>query len=72
MGDKWIYFNNLTDELITKYIDSGSPMDKAGAYGVQDNEKFNIIKSVEGSIKNVIGFPTEDIKKDLIELGLLN
>lgn len=68
----YVFFNNLTDELITKYIDSGSPMDKAGAYGVQDNEKFSIIKSVEGSIKNVIGFPTEDIKKDLIELGLLN
>lgn len=68
----YVIFNELSDDLIKEYIKTGSPMDKAGAYGVQDNEKFHIIKSVEGSIKNVIGFPTEDIKKDLIELGLLN
>lgn len=68
----YVYFNKLSDDLIKEYIKTGSPMDKAGAYGVQDNEKFHIIKSVDGSIKNVIGFPTEDIKKDLINLGLLS
>ncbi len=58
-----VIFNDLSDELIDKYIASGSPLDKAGAYGVQDNDKFPIIKKVIGSIDNVIGFPVKEIKE---------
>ncbi len=57
-----VHFNELSDELIWKYIKSGSPMDKAGAYGIQD-EEFHLVKKIEGSLDNVIGLPTEDIKK---------
>ena len=57
-----VIFNQLSDELIARYIESGSPLDKAGAYGVQDNEQFPIIKKVIGSVDNVIGFPTKEIK----------
>ena len=56
-----VIFNELSDELIDKYVASGSPLDKAGAYGVQDNEKFPIIKKVIGSIDNVVGFPVKEI-----------
>lgn len=66
----YVYFNDLSDKLINDYIASGSPMDKAGSYGIQD-EEFPIVKKYEGSYKNIMGFPVEDIKKDLIELGLL-
>ncbi len=59
-----VYFNELSDELIDKYIASGSPMDKAGAYGIQDQE-FNLVKKIDGSLNNVIGLPTEDIIKHL-------
>lgn len=58
-----VIFNELSDELIDKYIASGSPLDKAGAYGVQDNDKYPIIKKVIGSIDNVIGFPVKEIKE---------
>lgn len=58
-----VIFNDLSDELIDKYIASGSPLDKAGAYGVQDNDRFPIIKKVIGSIDNVIGFPVKEIKE---------
>ena len=61
-----VIFNELSDELIEKYVKSGSPLDKAGAYGVQDNDKFPIIKKVIGSIDNVIGFPVKEIK-ELVE-----
>ena len=61
-----VIFNELSDELIDKYVKSGSPLDKAGAYGVQDNDKFPIIKKVIGSIDNVIGFPVKEIK-ELVE-----
>ncbi len=57
-----VHFNELSDETILKYIETGSPMDKAGAYGIQDKE-FNLVKKIEGSLDNVIGLPTEDIKK---------
>ena len=62
-----VYFNELSDELINAYIASGSPLDKAGAYGVQDNNKLPIVKKISGSINNIIGFPTDEIKQDLIK-----
>ena len=58
-----VIFNELSNELIDNYVKSGSPLDKAGAYGVQDNDKFPIIKKVIGSIDNVIGFPVKEIKE---------
>lgn len=61
----YVYFNTLDDETILKYIKSGSPMDKAGAYGIQDTE-FNLVSKIEGSLNNVIGLPIEDIKKHII------
>ena len=59
-----VTFNKLSDDLIDEYVKTGSPLDKAGAYGVQDNEKYHIIKAVKGDINNVIGFPVDAIKKD--------
>ena len=60
-----VIFKELSDELIDSYVASKSPLDKAGAYGVQDNDKFPIIKKVIGSIDNVIGFPTKEIKEEI-------
>lgn len=54
-----VYFNNLTDEFISEYIKTGSPMDKAGAYGIQDQN--GIVSSLIGSYDNVMGLPTEAI-----------
>ncbi len=62
-----VTFNKLDDELIKEYVASGSPMDKAGAYGYQDNKDFALVKKISGSRHNVIGFPTEEIKEDLIK-----
>ena len=59
-----VLFNDLSDKFIYDYIATGSPMDKAGAYGYQDKD-FPVVKQVTGSIENVIGFPTKEIKKDL-------
>ncbi len=63
-----VYFRPLDDLLIEEYVKSGSPLDKAGAYGVQDNDKFPIIEKVIGSVNNVIGFPIEEIEKDFLEM----
>ena len=63
-----VIFNELDNKLIDEYVATGSPMDKAGAYGVQDNERFPIIKEVIGSIDNVVGFPVKEIKEDFIKI----
>lgn len=57
----YVYFNNLSEETINAYVESGSPMDKAGAYGIQDKD-FDLVNHIEGSLDNVIGLPVEDIK----------
>ena len=63
-----VLFKNIDDDLIRRYIASKSPLDKAGAYGVQDNDQFPIIEKVTGSITNVIGFPIEEIKEDFLKM----
>lgn len=59
-----VHFNTLSDELIKAYVQTGSPLDKAGAYGIQDKE-FPLIKKIEGSYYNVMGLPVEELKKCL-------
>ncbi len=63
-----VLFYPLSDQMIDEYVATGSPLDKAGAYGVQDSETYPIIKRVIGSITNVIGFPVEEVKRDLMEV----
>jgi septum formation protein len=65
-----VVFNDLSDDLINRYIATGSPLDKAGAYGYQDNDQYPLVKKINGSITNVIGFPVEDIKEDLKKFSL--
>ena len=55
-----VYFNELSDEWIHSYIRGGSPMDKAGAYGIQDG---GLVKKIKGSYTNVVGFPLELVSK---------
>ena len=55
-----VYFNELSDEWIWAYIKGGSPMDKAGAYGIQDG---GLVKKIKGSYSNVVGFPLELVAK---------
>ena len=54
-----VYFNALSHAQITAYIQSGSPMDKAGAYGIQDG---GLVERIEGSFSNVVGLPIEACK----------
>ena len=64
----FVTFYKLSDQLIEDYVKTGSPLDKAGAYGYQDNDKYPIVKEIKGSIDNVIGFPVEEIKKDFEDI----
>jgi len=53
-----VTFGDFSDQAIDDYIATGTVMDKAGAYAVQDiGKEFRI--SVEGSYSNVVGLPME-------------
>ncbi len=56
-----VFFNELSDEQIRDYIQTKKPLDKAGAYGIQD--ECGLVKEIVGSYDNVMGLPTEDIAK---------
>ena len=57
-----VHFETLDEEWIWEYVRGGSPMDKAGAYGIQDG---GLVKKIEGSYTNVVGFPVELVKEML-------
>ena len=60
-----VKFNILTDEFIQNYVNSGSPMDKAGSYGIQDG---GIVKEYFGSYTNVVGLPVTLAQKLIKEV----
>ena len=63
-----VEFRMLSEEEIGAYVASGSPMDKAGAYGVQDEN--TPVRQIVGSYTNVMGLPMERIAEILKEKGL--
>lgn len=64
-----VKLNILTDEFIERYVDGGSPLDKAGSYGIQD---LGVVKEYFGSYTNVVGLPVTLTKKliDGVNLNL--
>ncbi len=64
-----IKFKNLSEKEINDYVASGEPLDKAGAYGIQEcGGEF--VESIEGSFSNVVGLPKELLTKFLAELEI--
>lgn len=52
-----VTFRELPDDEIAEYVSGGSPMDKAGAYGIQDDYGAVFVTRIEGCFYNVVGFP---------------
>ena len=52
-----VTFRKLEAGEIKKYIATGSPMDKAGAYGIQDDFGAVFVKKINGCYNNVVGLP---------------
>ncbi len=60
-----VEFQKLNNKLIKEYVASGLPMDKAGAYGIQDNFGSVFVKKINGCYYNVVGFPVSKIYNSL-------
>lgn len=63
-----VTFRKLTDEEILEYIAGGSPMDKAGAYGIQDDFGAVFIKKINGCYYNVVGLPLAKLYHALLRI----
>jgi septum formation protein len=64
-----VFFRALTDDEIDRYIATGEPMDKAGAYGIQGRASL-MIKRIEGDYFNVMGLPLCRFGQMLEEIGV--
>ncbi len=63
-----VSFRQLTAEEIDAYIATGEPMDKAGAYGVQEWIGYIGVKSISGSFYNIMGLPIQKLYGELKKL----
>jgi len=57
-----VKFNQLKDKEIKDYIETGEPLDKAGAYGIQGMGNF-LVEKIEGDLDNVIGLPLRKLEE---------
>lgn len=64
-----VTFRPLSDEEIADYVADGSPMDKAGAYGIQDDFGAVFVERIEGCYYNVVGLPLARLYATLKRLG---
>lgn len=60
-----VTFAALTEEEIRYYVNTYQPMDKAGAYGIQEWIGFVAVTALEGSYFNVMGLPVQRIYTEL-------
>ena len=63
-----VRFNKITPKAISEYIATGSPMDKAGAYGIQDQFGMLNIEYIKGSYTNIIGLPVTQVTNKMAEI----
>ena len=64
-----VTFKTLTEKEIDFYVHHFNPMDKAGAYGIQDWIGQIGVTKIEGSYYNVMGFPIDKICNQLLKFS---
>ena len=64
-----VRMRSLSDNEINTYVLSGDPLDKAGAYAIQ-NREFNPVPEFSGCLTNVMGLPLCHLKRTFLEQGI--
>lgn len=63
-----VRFATLSEDEIIYYVDNFKPMDKAGAYGVQEWIGFIGVENISGSYYNIMGLPVQKLYRELLKL----
>lgn len=64
----WVTFASLQEEEISYYVNKFLPLDKAGAYGIQEWIGYIGVEKIEGSYFNVMGLPVQRLYNELKQL----
>ncbi|MBI4826251.1 MAG: septum formation inhibitor Maf [Nitrospirae bacterium] len=64
-----VTFKKLTEKEIASYVETGEPLDKAGAYAIQGLGAL-LVKKIEGDFLNVIGLPLAALADCLKKFGI--
>lgn len=68
--ESFVEFNSYDDfqkRLIDDYVRSGDPMDKAGAYGIQNGGAL-LVRKIDGDYFNVVGLPVARLARELADV----
>ena len=63
-----VRFATLSEEEIAYYVDNFQPMDKAGAYGVQEWIGFIGVENISGSYYNIMCLPSQKLYRELLKV----
>ncbi len=66
-----VRFGDLSPEVINAYVNTGEPMDKAGAYGIQ-GLAASFVREISGSYTNVVGLPLSDVVEEMLAAGIID
>ncbi len=64
-----VVLHPLTEKQIDDYINTGEPLDKAGAYAIQGKGRA-VVASYSGSYSNIVGLPLETVRRLLEKAGI--
>ena len=64
-----VWFRELTPAEIRSYVLTGEPLDKAGAYGIQEKGAL-LVEKIEGCYFNIVGLPLSLLREMLREFGV--
>ena len=64
-----VTFDFISDKEIIKYIETKSPFDKAGGYGIQDSFGLKYVMGIKGSYYNVMGLPINTLLNVIETIG---
>lgn len=65
-----VFFRKLSEREIAAYVDTGEPLDKAGAYGIQERGAL-LVERIDGCYSNVVGLPLSLLGEMLYNYGII-
>ena len=69
-GSSQLRMHNFTRNVLAAYVQTGEPMDKAGAYAIQGIGAF-LVAEVQGSWTNIVGLPLDELVQVLLENNII-